>query len=529
MKNNSFKSLFSKRLALIPFKKTSFICFGIFLGLFLIIDLSMIIVLKSNAFPEDKRNLINVFFIVNTIILAIYAIIVNLWLFRIEADEKIINLDEHYGYQTRNIFLVRLIEALFWVITFLVLATIINLIIIGSARGFNNSYYYRAYLISLGWYSLVMFGFTSLTIFIASFLKVIWSLILVILLLFSFLAIANYGGLVMNGSITKIDTKTKIGELLRTRNDYSSVYEESTISRKYTFLNKEYNELTSEWLDFEEDVNSLGEGNFNNGWLQSSGGKKLINAYVEQLTSPSHEVPNPLDDEKYSAITNFYNFFDNFFTVNAAHFKSFSAKDLQIDNITKSESTIRLLKKVQSFDLGKYKKVVDFFVKEYQDVAISSSPGFWDLKDLTLLCEKLANGTISYAEVLFYGVMGRDFDKVMTKVTVYPNLSYDPTITDHLVFNKFAIKTAKSAIYNPLMQLSLMFNGVNYTDLPGYDSVFSGAPPVLATNKYAYAPDGWKDITVHRVVKVEAIYIGYLIFFGLLIFASYWIFRSKIK
>lgn len=113
MKNNSFKSLFSKRLALIPFKKTSFICFGIFLGLFLIIDLSMIIVLKSNAFPEDKRNLINVFFIVNTIILAIYAIIVNLWLFRIEADEKIINLDEHYGYQTRNIFLVRLIEALF--------------------------------------------------------------------------------------------------------------------------------------------------------------------------------------------------------------------------------------------------------------------------------------------------------------------------------------------------------------------------------------------------------------------------------
>ena len=79
------------------------------------------------------------------------------------------------------------------------------------------------------------------------------------------MAIANYGGLVMNGSITKIDTKTKIGELLRTRNDYSSVYEESTISRKYTFLNKEYNELTSEWLDFEEDVNSLGEGNFNNG------------------------------------------------------------------------------------------------------------------------------------------------------------------------------------------------------------------------------------------------------------------------
>jgi len=75
-----------------------------------------------------------------------------------------------------------------------------------------------------------------------------------------------------------------------------------------------------------------------------------------------------------------------------------------------------------------------------------------------------------------------------------------------------------------------MFNGVSYQNPVGYEQAMVGwSPPVFATNKYAYTPDGWKDITVHRVVKVEAVYIGYLVFFGLLIFASYWIFRSKIK
>ncbi|ATG97205.1 hypothetical protein [Mesoplasma lactucae] len=505
------------RFKALKFKKRNFILYGVIMSLILLCAIGIGVIGVTSKYPDDLRTFTNIVVTIETIIIGVFCIVMNVWIFRMEKDTKIIKNEQHYGYNSRSIFLSRLIESLAWVVLILVSIIIINLIFAAGFGAFNNVSLYKSYLIALGWFAIMAIMATALTILFTTFASIIWSTLSTVLLV---IVLAIFPAI---GSINAIPSSQDDFD------QYQNILRYQNTSKLYPALKSDkYTKIYDNWEGF-----------------------IMYSSWEEKTFGWQEKWMNPNSEFDLSEIRNFYITFDSIFRNNESEFEKFKYTDIQnfynknaADKVN-AEPIRKLLKQVSKMDTGNYKELISILEDVFSDDDLSWGMRYYDpygdtgSYDNKITWESMAKDRkATPAMVMFYQVFVNAMNNVIEDISEISHATPEQleNIKKSSYISELANNTKKRAFYNPFTQFNLMFSGVDYKNelgsntLASQDSAFS-AVPIMKMNKLPTTdnPEDWKDIKGVRVVKTEGLYVGYLVLNGLIIFASYWIFKKQIQ
>lgn len=528
--------------------------FSIYVACFGIITILEFVGIRFCAVNGYGTTPIVVLQIVNALLIVVIDVTLVVSMFKIEKDNNVISFEQREGYSRRNIYLARIIEIIAAIVLLLIVQIVINMIIIGAAKGFNDPFWYKMYAISLGWYAMVALVGTSLTLFIMSFTNQIAAIILSAVIMVAMLIVTLVCGVtnpgqnenpsslvtfqdIRNNNISHF-MKNELG--IKTKSDWDNVNKAYHIGAGYDTM----------WNGGPKDVGNIWEWVKHIGFY-SNGDKytyRMFGTYgidSKNMTSFNNQL---IGYRKYSQFLDdendfFKNHLKNVSYSKVQYWDAFSSasglkKLLSQEDTTSNEPIKLIINEISNSDFGK-KYGFGSLLKPYTSLntmltVTNLYPRFlaslykWGFNnegpnsgsELIGYDKKIEATGINPAEIIFNKYLGWMMDQASKS-----NTFLDKPATINTKEVKY---TTRNMCYNPATQWEQMLNGVSYRNEQLNDLLSSYKTDIGQTTSVLRAvahDDG--TITYYREAHIEPVYIIYIVVNALLAYAGYWIYRKE--
>jgi len=514
--------------------------------IFLIILTLFINLMGIFAFiPKGDFLSIMVYKIIESLFLFIFTIYFTIKNYKKELNDNIHSLELRYGFKAKELFISRIVSSLIIILSAYLMILLINLSFGLSEKNLMSIFAYKLYLSSLAWYIMVIFIAYTLSILFVSFFSSIASILLTALVFFLLIFSVFGGGLLASQGFNKNNSNVIL------------------LSSETVYKNERKREIKRSLDNLSPKVINNFSNFSNNLKLENDSLPKIIKENKVSFgpkgwtNLSSLKVNNP----EFKEIIQLYEDFDRYFD---QHQFSFAASDVlglvdddRVYDLAKIEPFDLLLKKMSHDVNPKYQGLIKTLFNFNHDARALNELGinyqwfipndFWtggeispdpltNITNRNELFNFINDHKISFAEILFYKLLENN---------IMLNIDHDDN-NDHIIDGRsenlkdvnveqtkeFLRIQQQNLIFNPLVQFSVLFEGVNYYDFGLEQAINERSLPGTVIN-YTYDLDKLNlndesTFKVKRIFDPEVIYLVYFLISCLIIFGSYFKFKKNL-